>query len=68
MAEETVIQTEIVFESTGKKKGAPQTMTIYGPADLRSAPEKILQLMDLLDLPKGTKATIKVTAASSVVR
>lgn len=68
MAEESVIQTEIVFESTGKRKGGPQTLTISGPTDLRNAPEKVLQLMDLLELPKGTKATIKVTAASSVVR
>jgi hypothetical protein len=68
MVQEKVIQTEIVFEGTGKKKPEPQTLTISGPTDLRNAPEKILQLMDLLELPKGTKATVKVTAASSVVR
>jgi hypothetical protein len=68
MADEKVLQTEIVFESTGRKRGEPQTLTISGPTDLRNAPEKILQLMDLLELPKGTKATLKVTAASSVVR
>lgn len=68
MADEKVLQTEIVFEGTGKRKAESQTLTISGPTDLRNAPEKILQLMDLLELPKGTKATVKVTAASSVVR
>jgi len=69
MAEERVVHTEITFESTGKaKKMEPQTLTITGTTDLRGTPEKILQLMDLLNLPKGTKATLKVTAASTVVR
>lgn len=68
MPDEKVLQTEIVFESKGKTTAAPQTLTISGPTDLRNAPEKVLQLMDLLELPKGTKATVKVTAASSVVR
>jgi hypothetical protein len=68
MAEENVIETEIVFESTGKRKDLPQTLRISGPTDLRNAPEKVRQLMELLDLPKGTKATIKVTAASSIIR
>jgi len=36
--------------------------------DLSKSPEKIKQLMDLLDLPKGTNAVVRVTVASSIVR
>jgi hypothetical protein len=66
MEKQTVHRTELKFEHE-QAKGP--VLTIEGAdIDLAAHPEKILQLMDLLDLPKGSRATITVTASTSVVR
>ena len=38
------------------------------PPDLHKSPEKIRALLDLLELPKGTKVTVNFQASSSIVR
>ena len=38
------------------------------PPDLHKSPEKIKALLDLLEMPKGTKVTINFQASSSIVR
>jgi len=59
--------TEISFETkTGEPLVKIQMADVKG--DLSKSPEKIKQLMDLLDLPKGTNAVVRVTVASSIVR
>jgi hypothetical protein len=59
--------TEIRFES----KGAAQlpTLTISGvKSELINRPDKIRQLMDLLELPEGTDARIVFSAGDVIVR
>jgi hypothetical protein len=59
---------ELVIEPQG---GGADAITISGrglPPDLGRSPERIHQLLDLLEMPKGTKVTINVQASSSVVR
>lgn len=63
-APDKVLRTQIDFESP---KVGRTTVTVEG-LNVRHSPEKILQLMDLLDLPKGTKATVTMQVASSIVR
>lgn len=38
------------------------------PPDLHKSPEKIKALLDLLEMPKGTKVTVNFQASSSIVR
>jgi hypothetical protein len=48
------------------KEGA--VLTIFGvPGDLTSE-DKIHKLLDLLQMPKGTKVTVSTKASSSIVR
>ncbi len=50
-------------------QGSCSPMTITGvPADLHSDPQKIHQLLDLLNMPKGTEVKVLTTASSSIVR
>lgn len=66
MEKQTVHRTELKFEKSGS--GA-LTVAIEGiGVDLATQPEKVRQLMELLDLPKGTKATVTVTASTSMIR
>jgi hypothetical protein len=45
------------------------TLIINGvPPDLHKSPEKVRALLDLLELPKGTKVTVNYQASSSIVR
>ena len=60
--------TQITFEGP-KIKGEPPTINISGVAsDAIKRPEKILKLMELLELPEGTNAQIVFTAGDTVVR
>lgn len=59
--------TEIRFESKGAAR--LPTLTISGIAsELINRPEKIQQLMDLLELPEGTDARIVYSAGDVIVR
>lgn len=45
------------------------SLTITGvPVGIHGSTEKIHKLLDLLELPKGTKVTISTKASTSVVR
>lgn len=57
-------RTEIAFEKEGVQKG---TLTIDG-VDLSKDPEKVRKLMELLDLPQGTNATITLVASDVIIR
>lgn len=60
--------TEITFESAAAE-ATGSTLEVKGiPADLLRSPEKIRQLMDLLELPEGTNARITVVSSSVIVR
>ena len=60
-------KSEIIIEKGGEVPSLELTIT-GGPPDLHKSPEKIQALLDLLETPKGTKVTVKYTAASVVVR
>lgn len=63
--ESTSGKTELNIESS--KQGS--TLVINGvPPDLHKSPEKVRALLDLLELPKGTKVTVNFQASSSIVR
>lgn len=57
-------RTEISFQTKGVEQAS---LTIEG-ADLSKAPDKIRQLMDVLELPKGTNATVTLIASDVIVR
>ena len=58
----------ITFEGPGVGKTAP-TITITGlAADHLKRPEKIMKLMDFLELPVGTNARIIYSADEVIVR
>lgn len=60
--------TKISFESAGGGEAAP-SLTIAGvKSDIVNQPEKIMQLMDILELPKGTNARILYSASDVVAR
>ena len=45
------------------------TMSLSGiAADIHKSPEKLRSLMEMLNLPEGTTATITVQASSTIVR
>lgn len=51
------------------EQGEASSLTINGlPPDLHKSPEKIRALLDLLELPKGTRVTVNFQASSSIVR
>ena len=59
-------KTEISFQSgDGKSLGA---VHLDGSHELAKSPEKIRQVMELLNLPAGTHATITTTVTSTMVR
>lgn len=62
--------TEVRLEiSPPAGQGAAKPMVITGaPHDLHSDPQKIHQLLDLLNMPKGTEVKVMTTASSVVVR
>jgi hypothetical protein len=52
-----------------KPSGCHETILIKGNlAGLHDNPQKIHQLLDLLELPKGTEVTVTTRAASVIVR
>lgn len=60
--------TEVAFQHS-TEAGEQSKVTITGvPSGLINAPDKILQLMDLLELPEGTNATVTVSTAVVIVR
>jgi hypothetical protein len=68
MEKQTVHRAELKFEHDQAGTKGP-VLTIEGAdIDLASNPEKVLQLMDMLNLPKGSRATVTVTASTSIVR
>jgi hypothetical protein len=59
-------QTELCIESPNKETSS---LTISGISeDFSKSPEKVHQLLDLLDMPKGTQVTISTKASTSIVR
>lgn len=62
---ETLDEITIHTESPGNVRATIQ-ISGAGAGDL--TPDKVLQLMDLLDLPKGTKATLVTKASNVIVR
>jgi hypothetical protein len=68
MSEKKHPRTDIVFEEPGIKGEAP-TISINGvPSDQLKRREKILKLMDLLELPEGTNARVVFSAEDVIVR
>jgi hypothetical protein len=59
---------QITFEVPSQQDDAP-TLTITGlPMEHINRPERILKLMDLLELPEGTNARIVYSAEDVIVR
>ena len=58
------IETKVHIRS--RELDAPITLT--GKLNLHDDPQKIHQLLDLLDLPKGTEAEVITEASSVIVR
>jgi hypothetical protein len=53
----------------GGTQGQGSTIVIKGcPPDLHQDPQRIHQLLDLLNMPKGTEVRVLTTAASVIVR
>lgn len=66
MSDEKKVQ--ISFEGPGIAKDTP-TVTITGlAADHVNRPERIMKLMELLELPEGTNARIVYSASDVIVR
>ncbi len=60
-------ETQICFEGPGVTDTT--TLAIKGvKPEFINRPEKILQLMDVLDLPKGTNARVVYTTTDVIVR
>ena len=50
-------------------EGETATLNITGvPASIHQSPDKIHRLLDLLELPKGTRVTIQTKASNVIVR
>jgi hypothetical protein len=60
--------TEVRLEITPSAAGARPIVITGAPHDLHSDPQKIHQLLDLLNMPKGTEVKVLTTASSVVVR
>lgn len=61
-------QVHVTFEGPNVPKDAPK-VTITGlPSDQINRPERILKLMDLLELPEGTNARLVYTTVDNVIR
>lgn len=61
-------KTHISFEGS-KVGGSAPTITITGmPTDQLKRPEKILKLMEILELPEGTNARIVYSTDDVIVR
>ena len=59
---------EIAFESRDHPVGEPMAKVTGVPAEVLKSPEKIRQLMDLLELPEGTNARVTVVSSTVIVR
>lgn len=60
--------TEVRLEITPSAAGANPIVITGAPHDLHSDPKKIHELLDLLNMPKGTEVKVLTTASSVVVR
>jgi hypothetical protein len=59
---------EITFESGHGPAAEPLARVTGVSPELLKAPEKIRQLMDLLELPEGTNARLTVSSSTTIVR
>jgi hypothetical protein len=59
---------EIAFEHPRGKEHEPALKLSGVSAELARSPEKIRQLMELLELPEGTNARVTVATSSVIVR
>ena len=59
---------EIAFERPREAAHEPAVKLTGVPAEVARSPEKIRQLMDLLELPDGTSARVTIPATSVIVR
>lgn len=60
-------KTQLHIEGSGP--AAEKSLVISGNVpDLHNDPEKIHQLLDILNLPKGTEVKVVTTATSVIVR
>jgi hypothetical protein len=66
--EDSKRKTSIEFRT--KESSEPGvTMSIAGSAsDIHKSPEKLRAIMEMLDLPEGTIATVTVLVSSTIVR
>jgi hypothetical protein len=60
--------TEVRLEITPSAAGASPIVITGAPHDLHSDPQKIHQLLDVLNMPKGTQVKVLTTASSVLVR
>lgn len=68
MDPESESHAEIRFEHPEGTGSEPQLKLSGVPTELARSPEKIRQLMELLDLPKGTNARVTVATSSVIIR
>lgn len=68
MAKKPVEKARVEFR-TSKSSEPVLSMELSGAlSELHRSPEKLRKLMESLDLPKGTTATVTVQATSTIVR
>ncbi len=60
--------TEISFESRLEGTAAASLKVEGMAGDLLRSPDKVRQLMDLLELPEGTNARVTIVTSSVIVR
>jgi len=66
MSQRKIVEAKIIVDQATEKEVA---VTVTGfAAETLDSPEKVQKLLEVLDLPQGTKATLVVTAASTIVR
>jgi hypothetical protein len=61
------VEVKLEINPPGGHGACPMTIT-GAPVDLHNDPQKIHQLLDLLNMPKGTEVKVLTTASSSIVR
>lgn len=57
---------DVAFEVPGREAGKVKVTGIS--EEVLRSPEKIKQLMDLLELPEGTNALVSIRVTSAIVR
>jgi hypothetical protein len=59
---------EIAFERPEAKGDEPRLRLTGVPTELARSPEKIRELMELLELPEGTNAHVTIATSSVIIR